>query len=193
MAFCFFFSGIFIHAKEILLRSQRKWVWQNKDLLFNFELIFSNYYILIKMEKSPKQLHENSLAWRLFNSINFLLGGIQFLVGSILFFPTLTDTKIIDAISIWLFIIGSGNFIVADGMVCLHWILNGKRYIEISCNCIVSILSIACYLIGSVYLLPSMNQLRVGVYLFLAGSYLLCVSEAWKMWRLLRKKDQSFC
>jgi len=51
-------------------------------------------------------------------------------------------------------------------------------------------LSIGSYLVGSVYLLPSMEKLEVGVYLFLAGSYFLCVSEAWKMWRLLRTKDK---
>ena len=80
------------------------------------------------MEQPPKQIYENSMAWRLFNSINFLLGGLQFLAGSILFLPTLTDIRIIDTVSIWFFIIGSFNFVLADGMICLHWIMMGKRF-----------------------------------------------------------------
>ena len=77
----------------------------------------------------PKQIYENSLAWRIFNATNYILGGIQFLAGSILFFPTLTDVRIIDTISIWFFIIGSFNFVFADGMVGLHFIRMGLRYI----------------------------------------------------------------
>ena len=138
----------------------------------------------------PKQIYENSMFWRIFNIANYLMGGALFLAGSILFFPSLTDIPVIDAISIWCFIIGSFNFVLADGMAGLHFIKLGVKYIEISLNFGVSMLSIGSYLVGSVFLLPSVNDLRAGVILFLAGSYFLCVSEAWKLWRLLRKKGK---
>ena len=126
--------------------------------------------------QQPKQLYENCLFWRIFNFINYFMGGALFLAGSILFFPTLTDVRIIDKISIWFFIIGSFNFVLADGMVAIHFIRMGIKYTEIILNCGVSMLSIGSYLVGSVYLLPSINDLRAGIILFLAGSYFLCVS-----------------
>ena len=64
----------------------------------------------------PKQIYENSMPWRIFNVINYLMGGALFLAGSILSFPSLTDVPVIDAISIWFFIIGSFNFVLADGI-----------------------------------------------------------------------------
>lgn len=144
------------------------------------------------MEQPPKQLYENSFFWKIFCASNYFLGGILFLVGSILFFPTLTDIMILDTISIWCFIIGSFNFVLADGMVGWHWIEQGKKYIEITLNCGVSMISIGAYLVGSVFLLPSVNWLRAGIILFLVGSYFLCLSEGWKLFRLLRPKNKTF-
>ena len=126
--------------------------------------------------EQPKQLYENNLPWRIFNCVNYIMGGVLFLAGSILFFPTLTDVRIIDTVSIWFFIIGSFNFVLADGMVGIHFIRMGVKYVEISLNCGVSMLSIGSYLVGSVFLLPSINGLEAGIILFLAGSYFLCVS-----------------
>ncbi len=61
-----------------------------------------------------KSTVENSLGWRLWHGINYLIGGITFTLGSIVYFPSLDAKYNGDVLGGWLFTIGSAAFLLAD-------------------------------------------------------------------------------
>ena len=56
----------------------------------------------------------NSLIWRLWHSINYMLGGILFVFGSLVYYPPISKIVSGDVCGGWLFTIGSLNFLLAD-------------------------------------------------------------------------------
>lgn len=57
---------------------------------------------------------ENSLNWRIWHGINYMIGGITFLFGSLAYLPSI-DPKINgDVVAGWLYTIGSTAFLFAD-------------------------------------------------------------------------------
>ncbi len=61
-----------------------------------------------------KSTVDNSLIWRLWHGTNYLLGGIFFIIGSIVYFPGISDAINVYVVAGWLFTVGSGNFLIAD-------------------------------------------------------------------------------
>lgn len=70
------------------------------------------YIQIIKME--PPSTVDNSNKWRLWHSLNYLFGGIGFIVGSVTLFPHLNHYFPAAIISAWFFTVGSFTFLLAD-------------------------------------------------------------------------------
>lgn len=151
--------------------------------------------------------------WRLVHGICFMMGGITFIIGSVMYFPHIYNS-VSRALTVgaWFFIIGSAFFLFADlqewwyyrvGCLCdgkyrrqlelessslynfpaKTWIGRYQRA-EPGINVCVSIIGSALYLAGSILFLPTYaDDLVVGEWLFIAGSAFIFVSQAWKVFR----------
>lgn len=63
----------------------------------------------------PESTVDRTLKWRLWHSINYNIGAIFFLFGSLLLFPYMsTILPASSTISAWLYTIGSFCFVLAD-------------------------------------------------------------------------------
>ena len=62
----------------------------------------------------PPSTVDNSQHWKLWHGINYLIGGVSFLIGSALLFPHLNHYLPAAVISAWLYTIGSLTFVFAD-------------------------------------------------------------------------------
>lgn len=140
--------------------------------------------------KQPKPAYEHSPQWRLWHSINYLIGGILFVVGSILLFPRFDTTLIIDQISVWFYVIGSLALVLADASQLLHYASNWDFLPITICIC-VNVTSTFLYLVGSILLLPSIDNEQSGMNLFIVGSFLLSAAQTYKIIRICRRPNKS--
>jgi len=142
-----------------------------------------------------------SRCWRLYHGINYMIGGITFLVGSLMYFPEVNGLET----GGWLFTVGSAAFLLAD----LHeWWFNrvgccgdrgncvdgpdlraaavGQGQSPGACNGINffwSVIGSALYLAGSIAFIPELDSLLAGQWLFIVGSAFIFTSQYAKIHR----------
>ena len=56
----------------------------------------------------------NTVFWKLWHSINYMIGGITFLFGSVAYWPSIDPLINGDTVAGWLYTIGSACFLLAD-------------------------------------------------------------------------------
>lgn len=151
-----------------------------------------------------------SFTWRLIHWLNYLTGGIMFLIGSIGLFPSLLSNAT-DALSAWMYTLGSAAFLVADTM---EWLMNNhvgcifdddyrdsyeetvEEYLnpadswigwyfraENGLNFFLSACGSLIYLIGSACFLPQIDKDILGFQIFIFGSFLIVYTQLWKLYR----------
>ncbi len=98
----------------------------------------------------PKSTVDNSLAWRLWHGINYMIGGVTFYIGSFVLFPFLTPHMNNSAVSAWFYTVGSLAFLLADITEWLHFTLPSCHFFWISVNFLISVTGSTFYLIGSI-------------------------------------------
>ena len=64
--------------------------------------------------EAPSSTVDNSTKWKLWHGINYIIGGITFLIGSSFLFPHLNHYFPASLWSSWLYTIGSLAFVFAD-------------------------------------------------------------------------------
>ncbi len=151
--------------------------------------------------------------WRLFHGTHYMIGGLTFITGSCMYFPSVYN-KYSSAFNAggWLFTIGSFFFLLADlqewwyyrvGCCCDRKYrtslehenvplfrnppdtLRGRyERAEVGINFFISACGSALYLAGSILFIPKFKEeLTVGEWLFIIGSTFIYVSQAWKVYR----------
>jgi hypothetical protein len=154
-----------------------------------------------------------STLWRLFHGTHYMIGGLTFITGSCMYFPSVYN-QYSSAFNIggWLFTIGSFFFLLADlqewwyyrvGCCCdrkyrpslevqsttlfqhSRDTLRGQyERAEVGINFFVSACGSALYLAGSILFIPAFKaELLLGEWFFIIGSSFIYISQAWKVYR----------
>ena len=154
-----------------------------------------------------------SALWRLFHGTHYMIGGLTFITGSCMYFPSVYN-KYPFALSAggWLFTIGSFFFLLADLQEWWYYrvgccfdrkyqsaletidastfryprnTLRGRyERAEIGINFFVSVCGSAFYLAGSILFIPIFqNEIVLGEWFFIIGSTFIYVSQGWKVFR----------
>ena len=66
------------------------------------------------MAETIRSTVENSMNWKIWHGVNYMIGGITFLLGSYLYYPSVNLSINGYVIGAWLFTIGSACFLLAD-------------------------------------------------------------------------------
>jgi YrhK-like protein len=169
-------------------------------------------------EKYPEPL---SLSWRIHHWIGYMIGGIGFIIGSIVYLPSYTNYSI----GAWAYLIGSIGFLNAD---LLEWWKNNRvgcfmdqnqrrsfevvegQYMEPQStfigrfqraenglNFFFSAIGSTFYVIGSILIIPRFNESVKGTEVYIYGSAIITLSQSWKLYRagcknLLNPMDKRF-
>jgi hypothetical protein len=120
-----------------------------------------------------------------------MIGGITFFIGSFVLYPFMISTFGTEALSAWLYIIGSVAFLLADITEWLFYTTSKCPFLIYSINFFVSVIGSALYLAGSPFYLPSVNQIPTGQLLFIVGSTFIYVSQAWKLIRSFKSSGKT--
>ena len=151
--------------------------------------------------------------WRLFHGTHYMIGGLTFISGSCMYFPSVYNHySSALAIGGWLFTIGSFFFLLADLQEWWYYRTgccfdgqyrsrlesqNATRFRhpsntftgryergEVGINFFTSACGSALYLAGSILFIPTFkDQLVLGEWFFIIGSTFIYVSQAWKVYR----------
>jgi hypothetical protein len=142
-----------------------------------------------------------SVCWRLTHSLLCVIGGMAFLLGTIMYFPFIEKhTR-----GAGLFSIGGGCFFIADSMDLYMAIREAlvrdsplyeqslqkfaydqqifSYYWEVVINSFVGATGSLSYLIGCVLFIPALHHVIVGDVMFVPGSVLIMISQAWRVYR----------
>ncbi len=131
----------------------------------------------------PKSTVDNSDQWKIWHGFNYIVGGITFLIGSILLFPFFNDYLNAAKLSAWLYTIGSTTFLLADITEFLHFVTNDCRYLKYVINFFVSVTGSFLYLVGSICFIPEVNKADWGMTIFIIGSFVIVIGQLWKLMR----------
>lgn len=138
----------------------------------------------------PESTVSNSKCWRVWHGVNYQIGGVTFLFGSIALLPALTG-KIDGAfISALLYTIGSAGFLLADITEWLHF--TKPCFPHYSANYLFSALGSAIYLIGSICYFPSLDAAKSGALYFIIGSSVIVLAQTWKIVRTLFMNEKPY-
>ena len=122
-----------------------------------------------------KSTVDNSVQWRVWHGVNYMLGGLLFVAGSFVYYPSIYPKVDGFVLGGWLFTIGSTNFLIADFTEWMHF----KNYslrtaddehkkgaifkdYELGINFFISMMGSLLYLIGSIMFIPATNMLAEG-------------------------------
>lgn len=134
--------------------------------------------------------------WRVLHCGLCLVGGTTFLLGSIQCLPYFSH----EARGAYLFTVGSFCFFVADLLDCVSYHQFGaiaekdtsyyrfslKQWFvreEDALNSVLMTTGSLSYFIGCVYFIPSSGHTDIGDILFIPGSIVLFIAEAWRIYR----------
>lgn len=154
--------------------------------------------------KYPEPL---SSCWRLSHNIPYLIGGLTFLVGSFQYYPEINNQNLGGI----LFCVGGTAFLFADlfewwknnRVGCFmyddvlesyedtlddtydppHSCLGRFQRASNGLNFFLSAIGSSLYFVGGFYFLPQFNMMETGTWLFIYGSAIIVLSQAWKLVR----------
>jgi hypothetical protein len=168
-----------------------------------------------------------SFLWRLFHGTHYMIGGSTFVTGSVMYFPSVFNKyPSALTLGGWLFTIGSFFFLLADLQEWWYYRVGcafDRKYraalemqasaiftrpadthrgryerAEVGMNFFLSACGSALYLAGSILFIPTFEkELVAGEWIFIIGSTVIYVSQAWKVYRsactnIGRPQDRSF-
>ena len=98
--------------------------------------------------KAHKSTADNRFSWRMWVSINYMVGGLLFFIGSFILFPIFQNYFDVGFWSTTMYFVGSANFLAADLTVWIHDLRADYRYIGIVVNDLLSVAADLMYVIG---------------------------------------------
>ncbi len=130
--------------------------------------------------RAANESWERSRIWRILHALGFLLGGVTFLIGTILLYPVQDY-----ALSLWsaiLYTIGSVGFLVVD---LLEFVTFTTPW-RLRFNIFLSATGSSLYILGSIGFLPSIldTTAAIGLWGFVLGSSFIGCSQFWKLLRI---------
>ena len=141
----------------------------------------------------PSQILQ-PLSWRLWHSINFMIGAVTYFLGSVFYYPSFEKNYDGDMMGAWLYTIGSVGFVFADltewnfyrtGCIGSYYLdpikidysLNAKyKRAEMGINFSLSVIGNIWSLVGSVMFIPGLNSLILGEKVFFVGMAMVAFS-----------------
>jgi len=132
--------------------------------------------------------------WETINTVAYLLGGIVFAAGSVLFFPALSAYMDLGA---WLFIVGSLFYLLVTG----HDLAEVVRYINRSRRsetiwdklefwaALTYVTGTVLFIIGSVFFLSMVGLNRAGSWCFIIGSLLFIIAATINVLQIVQAQD----
>jgi len=136
---------------------------------------------------------EAQFKWETINAILYKLGGLTFILGSVLFYPSLQQYTDIGA---WTFLIGSLLYLVVTAHDYFEVLRNWRRENAHTRYDVLERVAAAGYLfgtllftVGSVLFLNSINQTVAGAWCFIIGSLLFVVGSSINVLQILRSDN----
>jgi uncharacterized metal-binding protein len=121
-------------------------------------------------------VHEDKLTahhtWETINVIAYEIGGLIFVVGSVLFLPKYSDYE---AEGSWLFIVGSILYLIVTFHDGIELFFNKEATLALfvdSTAALTYVLGSITFIIGSVFFLPTVDKTVAGAWCFIWGSVL---------------------
>lgn len=138
----------------------------------------------------PASTVSNSKTWRVWHGINYQIGGITFLLGSIALLPALVGKIDGALISAWFYTVGSAAFLLADITEWLHY--TKPFFPQYTLNFLFSVIGSTFYLVGSICYIPSLDAAKAGALYFIIGSSVIVFAQTWKIIRSLFFNDKPY-
>lgn len=142
--------------------------------------------------RSPQPRDE--LRWETFNTVVYLLGGVLFVWGSVLFFPRLEARSDRGA---WIFFVGSILYLVVAGHDTAEVVRNRRHEDHPSIwdrfeawAAASYLLGSALFSVGSVFFLSSVGRYDAGAACFITGSVLFVVGATVNVLQILQASDR---
>ena len=136
---------------------------------------------------------EAQFKWETINAVLYKLGGLVFILGSVLFFPSLQRYTDIGA---WTFLIGSLLYLVVTAHDYFEVLRNWRHKSVHSRYDILERVAAAAYLfgtvlftIGSVLFFNDIDQTIAGAWCFIVGSLLFVVGSSINILQILRSDN----
>lgn len=126
--------------------------------------------------KESDDTHASHKKWETFNAISYEIGGLLFVIGSICYFPALSDYL---ALGSWLYFVGSVLYLLVTGHDLLEVFHYWKNHHTDSfadqierVTAISYVTGSLLFCVGSLCFLPSLAATLVGIWCFIIGSAL---------------------
>jgi hypothetical protein len=143
--------------------------------------MFTNRPRLYNLTKDREDLR-SQFRWETLNAVLYKLGGVLFIIGSILFFPSLNQYTDLGA---WVFVVGSLLYLVVTGHDCAEVLRNWRWKRRRGPFDILELGAISSYVVGtvlftvgSVFFLDAVSWIIPGAWCFVVGSLLFVVGAA---------------
>jgi hypothetical protein len=154
--------------------------------------MFVNRPRLINLTENQPDVHKQFL-WETINAVFYKIGGIIFIIGSILFFPRFEKYADIAA---WMFFVGSLFYLIVTG----HDLVESMRYWRINHDHgrdqILSFFAAASYLLGtilftagSVFFVSTVGWFDAGAWCFVFGSLLFVAGACINVFQITKARS----
>ncbi|MFC0337616.1 YrhK-like protein [Kushneria avicenniae] len=128
--------------------------------------------------------------WEGINAVLYELGGVMFIVGSVMFYPRLEHYRDIGA---WLFFVGSLVYLVVQA----HDVIEVRRFWnkskKVSPSQLLEVISLVVYIVGTVlYAVGSLlflswwDWIEIGAWMFIVGSVLFLIGACLNVMMVIR-------
>lgn len=180
--------------EDVMEQGQSGYVSYFHSFVRHFSIAGTEGSPLLSKNKEAVELWDRAW-WRATHAFGFCLGGITFLIGTLLYYPAIYDASrhdedgvaMLGVTTAWLYVIGSAGFLYVDVQEFFTFKDDLMLRINICCSMFGSLL----YLIGSAGFLPSIYGWSplVGILGFWGGSLSIGCSQTWKLFRILSTPD----
>ncbi len=154
--------------------------------------LFVNRPRMLGLTRSPAELWAHH-RWEAINAAVYDLGGVVFIVGSVLFFPRFEGRADIGA---WLFFAGSLLYIVVAGHDVAEAARNHRRQDDGSSQSLLELATATGYLVGSILFavgsisfLSWVNLADAAAWMFVAGSLLFVGGACINVLQIVRERS----
>ena len=131
--------------------------------------------------------------WETINAVLYKIGGLVFILGSILFFPAMDAYR---NIGCWTFFFGSLLYLIVTvhdlAEVHSNWRVRGKLDRKITLECIAAasyVLGTVLFTVGSLFFLSTVGLTTPGAWFFVIGSLLFVVGACINVLQIIHSRN----
>jgi hypothetical protein len=153
--------------------------------------IFTNRPRLYDLTKDSEDLHAR-FRWETINAILYKIGGLVFIIGSILFFPALDAYK---NLGCWTFFVGSLLYLIVTAHdmaeVYCNWKATKQHDVKSRLEFVAASSYVAgtiLFTVGSIFFLSTVGWTVPGAWCFVVGSLLFVVGASINVLQIIQSK-----